>query len=151
MTTTIRNGRGDLITAIGGPCDVQALPESQLPELAVQMRRRLIETVTATGGHLGAGLGMVELTIALHRVFTSPHDIVVFDTGHQTYRTSCSPAAVKTSPRCARPMVYRGIPTAMNRHMTGSRTPMPRSASPGWTASPKHWPCRGNATDVSSR
>lgn len=61
MTTTIRNGRGDLITAIGGPCDVQALPESQLPELAVQMRRRLIETVTATGGHLGAGLGMVEL------------------------------------------------------------------------------------------
>lgn len=85
MTTTIRNGRGDLITAIGGPCDVQALPESQLPELAVQMRRRLIETVTATGGHLGAGLGMVELTIALHRVFTSPHDIVVFDTGHQTY------------------------------------------------------------------
>lgn len=54
MTTTIRNGRGDLITAIGGPCDVQALPESQLPELAVQMRRRLIETVTATGGHLGA-------------------------------------------------------------------------------------------------
>lgn len=85
MTTTIRNGRGDLIAAIGGPCDVQALPESQLPELAVQMRRRLIETVTATGGHLGAGLGMVELTIALHRVFTSPHDIVVFDTGHQTY------------------------------------------------------------------
>lgn len=77
MTTTIRNGRGDLITAIGGPCDVQALPESQLPELAVQMRRRLIETVTATGGHLGAGLGMVELTIALHRVFTSPHDIGV--------------------------------------------------------------------------
>ncbi|WP_445929348.1 1-deoxy-D-xylulose-5-phosphate synthase [Mycobacterium tuberculosis] len=74
-----------MITAIGGPCDVQALPESQLPELAVQMRRRLIETVTATGGHLGAGLGMVELTIALHRVFTSPHDIVVFDTGHQTY------------------------------------------------------------------
>lgn len=77
MTTTIRNGRGDLITAIGGPCDVQALPESQLPELAVQMRRRLIETVTATGGHLGAGLGMVERTIALHRVFTSPHDIGV--------------------------------------------------------------------------
>lgn len=77
MTTTIRNGRGDLITAIGGPCDVQALLESQLPELAVQMRRRLIETVTATGGHLGAGLGMVELTIALHRVFTSPHDIGV--------------------------------------------------------------------------
>lgn len=150
MTTTIRNGRGDLITAIGGPCDVQALPESQLPELAVQMRRRLIETVTATGGHLGAGLGMVELTIALHRVFTSPHDIVVFDTGHQTYPHKLLTGRGKDF-ATARPMVYRGIPTAMNRHMTGSRTPMPRSASPGWTASPKHWPCRGNATDVSSR
>ncbi|BBX72705.1 1-deoxy-D-xylulose-5-phosphate synthase [Mycobacterium shinjukuense] len=64
---------------------MQALPEGQLPVLAERMRRRLIETVTATGGHLGAALGMVELTIAVHRVFTSPHDIVVFDTGHQTY------------------------------------------------------------------
>ncbi|WP_372514510.1 1-deoxy-D-xylulose-5-phosphate synthase [Mycobacterium lacus] len=74
-----------MLTAISGPCDVHALPEGQLPVLAEQIRRQLIETVTATGGHLGAGLGVVELTIALHRVFTSPHDIVVFDTGHQSY------------------------------------------------------------------
>src|SRR5262249_15451396 len=49
------------------------------------IRQKMIETVTSTGGHLGAGLGTVELTIALHRVFASPHDIVVFDTGHQSY------------------------------------------------------------------
>ena len=85
MTTVIHPRRTDLLSSISGPCDVQALPESQLPELAARVRRRLIGTVTATGGHLGAGLGTVELTIALHRVFTSPHDVVVFDTGHQTY------------------------------------------------------------------
>jgi 1-deoxy-D-xylulose-5-phosphate synthase len=85
MRTTTLDRKEDLLAAISGPSDVQALPESRLAELAAQVRRRLIETVTATGGHLGAGLGTVELTIALHRVFTSPHDIVVFDTGHQTY------------------------------------------------------------------
>ena len=85
MTTAPLDCEEDLLAAISGPNDVQALPESRLSELAAQVRQRLIETVTATGGHLGAGLGTVELTIALHRVFTSPQDIVVFDTGHQTY------------------------------------------------------------------
>lgn len=85
MTITLRADQADLLSAIRDPQDVQALCADQLPLLAAQIRRRMIETVTRTGGHLGAGLGVVELTIALHRVFTSPHDIVVFDTGHQTY------------------------------------------------------------------
>ncbi|MBF6059973.1 1-deoxy-D-xylulose-5-phosphate synthase [Nocardia terpenica] len=70
---------------ISGPEELAALPDDRLPALAARLRAQLIDTVTATGGHLGAALGMVELTIAIHRVFRSPHDAVVFDTGHQTY------------------------------------------------------------------
>ncbi len=68
-----------------GPADIAAMPADELPALAARLRARLIDTVSATGGHLGAGLGAVELTIALHRVFRSPTDVLVFDTGHQTY------------------------------------------------------------------
>lgn len=85
MTLALHADQTDLLSAIRDPQDVQALADDQLPLLANQIRRRMIETVTSTGGHLGAGLGTVELTIALHRVFCSPRDIVVFDTGHQTY------------------------------------------------------------------
>lgn len=70
---------------IPGPAGIAAMPQDELPALAARLRARMIETVTATGGHLGAGLGTVELTIALHRVFRSPADVLVFDTGHQTY------------------------------------------------------------------
>ena len=84
-TTTAAVGNDELLAAIGEPADVKTLPGEQLPQLAHQMRQHLINTVTKTGGHLGASLGTVELTIALHRVFRSPHDVIVFDTGHQTY------------------------------------------------------------------
>ncbi|HTF12430.1 MAG TPA: 1-deoxy-D-xylulose-5-phosphate synthase [Asanoa sp.] len=67
------------------PADLRALPESALPELALEIRSRLMESVSQTGGHLGPNLGVVELTIALHRVFDSPHDALVWDTGHQAY------------------------------------------------------------------
>jgi 1-deoxy-D-xylulose-5-phosphate synthase len=86
MTTAIsRPADIDLLADLSGPADIKALHPEQLPTLAEQIRRRLIETVTAVGGHLGASLGVVELTIALHRVFDSPRDIIVFDTGHQSY------------------------------------------------------------------
>jgi 1-deoxy-D-xylulose-5-phosphate synthase len=67
------------------PTGLRALPAGRLPEVAGQIRRFLIEKVTASGGHLGPNLGAVELTMALHRVFRSPHDVLLFDTGHQTY------------------------------------------------------------------
>jgi 1-deoxy-D-xylulose-5-phosphate synthase len=70
---------------IPGPADIAAMSPRELPALAARLRALLIDTVTGTGGHLGAGLGVVELTIALHRVFRSPTDVLVFDTGHQTY------------------------------------------------------------------
>jgi len=67
------------------PRDVRALGPQELPSLAQEIRDFLISHVTRTGGHLGPNLGVVELTIALHRVFESPHDTLVFDTGHQSY------------------------------------------------------------------
>jgi 1-deoxy-D-xylulose-5-phosphate synthase len=67
------------------PDDLRSRPESELPALAAEIRDRLITTVGRTGGHLGPNLGVVELTIALHRVFESPRDTIVWDTGHQSY------------------------------------------------------------------
>ncbi|MFB8385843.1 1-deoxy-D-xylulose-5-phosphate synthase [Microbacterium sp. NPDC055910] len=74
-----------LLQAIRGPRDLDALSTEQLEELAGEVRAFLIENVARTGGHLGPNLGVVELTIALHRVFDSPNDPVIFDTGHQSY------------------------------------------------------------------
>jgi 1-deoxy-D-xylulose-5-phosphate synthase len=67
------------------PGDVAALPADQVPELCARIRERLIGAVCSTGGHLGPNLGVVELTVALHRVFESPRVPIVFDTGHQAY------------------------------------------------------------------
>lgn len=70
---------------ITGPEDLRGLDDAQLAVLAGQIRAFLVESVSRTGGHLGPNLGVVELTIALHRVFRSPHDTIVFDTGHIAY------------------------------------------------------------------
>ena len=73
------------LAGITGPADLRALPAAALAGLAAQIRAELVETVSRTGGHLGPNLGVVELTIALHRVFHSPYDAIVWDTGHQSY------------------------------------------------------------------
>lgn len=74
-----------MLQQIRGPADLQHLSQAQLRELAAEIREFLIHKVAATGGHLGPNLGVVELTLALHRVFDSPHDPIIFDTGHQAY------------------------------------------------------------------
>jgi len=74
-----------LLETIRGPRDVKALPPERMPELAREIRDFLIPTVCRTGGHLGPNLGAVELTLALHRVFDSPTDSILWDTGHQAY------------------------------------------------------------------
>ncbi|MFJ8046259.1 1-deoxy-D-xylulose-5-phosphate synthase [Kitasatospora sp. NPDC096147] len=74
-----------LLTRIRGPRDLDRLTPAQLAELAGEIRTFLVEEVSKTGGHLGPNLGVVELTIALHRVFDSPRDRIMFDTGHQSY------------------------------------------------------------------
>jgi 1-deoxy-D-xylulose-5-phosphate synthase len=74
-----------LLRSIHGPRDLDQLSEEQLRDLAEEIRSFLIEHVSQTGGHLGPNLGVIEMTIAMHRVFDSPHDPIVFDTGHQSY------------------------------------------------------------------
>ncbi len=74
-----------LIDDIHDPADLRALSHSQLEQLATEIRGFIVDTVTTTGGHLGSNLGVVELTLAVHRVFESPRDVVLWDTGHQAY------------------------------------------------------------------
>jgi len=74
-----------LLDRISRPADLRALPEADLRQLADEVRAEMIDAVSVTGGHLGAGLGVVELTIALHHVFNTPDDKLVWDVGHQAY------------------------------------------------------------------
>lgn len=76
---------GPILSRIGGPADLKGLSRKELNDLAAEIREALIDNVTKTGGHLGASLGPVELAIALHYVFDSPKDKLVWDVGHQAY------------------------------------------------------------------
>src|SRR4051812_10785703 len=74
-----------LLSAINSPADLRKRPESDLPIISAELRQYLIDTVSQMGGHFAAGLGTVELTVALHYVFDTPHDRLVWDVGHQAY------------------------------------------------------------------
>ncbi|MCT6871972.1 MAG: thiamine pyrophosphate-dependent enzyme, partial [Bartonella sp.] len=74
-----------LLDRIHDPKDLRTLPESDLTTLADELRAETIDAVSVTGGHLGAGLGVIELTVALHYVFNTPEDKIIWDVGHQAY------------------------------------------------------------------
>lgn len=74
-----------MLDSIETPFDLKKIPEEQLPELAREVREFLIDSISRTGGHIGANLGVIELTIALHYVFNPPEDSILFDVGHQGY------------------------------------------------------------------
>ena len=74
-----------LLETINSPEDLKRLPTSRLSELAEDLRRIITQTCAANGGHLAPSLGVVELTVALHKVFTTPADKIVWDVGHQAY------------------------------------------------------------------
>jgi len=74
-----------LLNNINYPSDLKKLNVEELKELAVELRTELIDVVSETGGHLGAGLGVIELTIALHYIFDTPKDKLIWDVGHQSY------------------------------------------------------------------
>ena len=82
MTETVKT---PLLDQVHTPADLRNLTDEQLKWLAEEIRRFLVESVSRTGGHLGPNLGVVELTLAIHRVFSSPKDRILFDTGHQAY------------------------------------------------------------------
>src|ERR1700749_1262146 len=84
MSDSSKDG-GSLLDSIHGPNDIKAIREQDLPQLAQEVRDKLIQVLSQTGGHLGPNLGVVELTIALHRVFNTPKDRLLFDVSHQGY------------------------------------------------------------------
>ena len=74
-----------ILEKIESPADLRKLSIPELKQLASEIRQFLIENVTQTGGHLSPNLGVVEITIALHKVFNAPHDHIIWDVGHQSY------------------------------------------------------------------
>ena len=80
-----RSSKTPLLDQIENPDDLRQLPEAELPRLAAELRTETIDAVSVTGGHLGAGLGVVELTVALHYLFDTPKDRLIWDVSHQTY------------------------------------------------------------------
>src|SRR5207302_10595796 len=74
-----------ILENVNSPADLRALDQTELAQLADEIRAFVVEAVSATGGHLGSNLGAVELTLAVHRVFDSPRDVILWDTGHQAY------------------------------------------------------------------
>ena len=76
---------GKLLDKIEYPADLRKLKEEELPELSKELRQFIIDVVSQKGGHFGASLGVVELTVALHYVFNTPYDQLVWDVGHQAY------------------------------------------------------------------
>ncbi len=74
-----------LLDSINSPADLKSVPEKEIPGLCAEIRELLVEKVTENGGHLSSNLGVVELSVAIHRVFDSPRDHVIFDVGHQSY------------------------------------------------------------------
>ena len=84
-STTVKKLKTSVLAGINNPADVRAVAEENLPLLAQEIRDELIRAVSKTGGHLGPNLGVVELTVALHRAFHSPKDKLLFDVSHQGY------------------------------------------------------------------
>ncbi len=85
MPDTVPNPTYELLDEIESPADVRKLAALELPQLAAEVRQFLVDTVSQTGGHLAAGLGVVELSVALHHVFNTPTDRLIWDVGHQAY------------------------------------------------------------------
>ena len=85
MTTSTPTPSHRLLDSVEEPKDIRGFGADQLRQLADEVRQEMIEAVSITGGHLGAGLGVVELTVALHHVFDTPADKLIWDVGHQCY------------------------------------------------------------------
>ena len=119
-----------LLDTVNSPADLRKLPEKQLVQLANELRRETIDAVSVTGGHLGAGLGVVELTVALHWVFNTPRDRLIWDVGHQAY-----PHKILTGRRATasahydRVAVCRGSPSAAKAITIHSARHTPRHRS----------------------
>ena len=133
-----------LLESIGGPQDVKRLNQEQLTRLAGEIREFLIQAVSRSGGHLGPNLGVVELTIALHRVFDSPRDRIVLDTGHQSYVHKLLTGRRAGFAKLRQRGGVSGYPSqSESEHdLVENRTPRPRC--PMRTGSPRRSSCAAN-------
>src|SRR3979490_3637318 len=111
-----------ILETINSPADLRALDPSRLAELADEVRAFLVEQTSKTGGHLSPNLGVVELTFALHRVFDSPRDAIVWDTGHQAYVHKIVTGRAKDFPKLRQAGGLSGHPsrTESNHHPCGN-------------------------------
>ncbi|GAA1676847.1 hypothetical protein GCM10009733_087170 [Nonomuraea maheshkhaliensis] len=124
-----------VLSSISGPADLKGLSTARLDRLAAEIRGFLIGAVSRTGGHLGPHLGVVELAIALHRVYDSPVDRIVFDVGHQAYVHKLLTGRQDFS-RLRREGGLSGYPSGMSPRTTSWRTSTPPRPSAGHTG----WP-----------
>jgi Deoxyxylulose-5-phosphate synthase len=105
-----------LLDSIESPEDVKKLRESELRVLAKEIRKKILETVTTNGGHLASNLGVVELTIALHRVFDSPKDAIIWDVGHQSYAHKLITGRAGDFDKIRKKGGLSGVPQALREH-----------------------------------
>ena len=140
------SNRTPLLDRIEYPADLRQLPEEDLRQLADELRTELIDAVSITGGHFGASLGVVELTVALHYVFDTPHDRLVWDVGHQAY-----PHKILTGRRDRIRTFVRGTvcpasPNAPKANTIRSAPPTPRPRSRRRSA----WPSRATCEAIAA-
>ena len=141
-----------MLERISGPQDLKELTQEQLGLLATEIRDVLVETVTRTSGHLGPNLGVVELTIALHRVFDSPKDKLIFDTGHQSYVHKLLTGRYGEFHTLRQTGGLSGYPSrAESEHDLVENSPRLHAACPTPTAWPRRTSCAASTTARSSR
>src|SRR5207253_4752393 len=109
-TVSVRDDMS-VLDRVQGPADLRLLNRSELAELAKEVRRFLVAQIAETGGHLSPNLGVVELTLALHRVFESPRDAIVWDTGHQSYVHKLVTGRAAAFPTLRQPGGLSGYPS----------------------------------------
>ena len=138
-----------ILPSIESPADLRGLSYEELDQLAEEIRAFIIETVTTTGGHLGSNLGVVELTLALHRVFDSPRDVLLFDTGHQSYVHKLLTGRRYGFARLRQRGGLSGYPSrseSPHDWIESSRTRRPRSRTPTGSRSPSSAAASWSAT-----
>ena len=136
-TENSTQGHASILARVNIPADMRTLSDEQIKQLAHEVRQQTIDAVSKTGGHLGAGLGVVELTVAIHAVFNTPEDKLIWDVGHQ-----CYPHKIITGRRDRITTLRQGgglsaSPNVPNPPMT--RSAPPTAAPPSRRASAWRW------------
>ncbi len=129
-----------ILDSIETPCDVKSLDAASLAQLAAEIREELVSTVAETGGHLAPNLGVVELTLGIHRALDCPDDRIIFDVGHQSYvhKLITGRREMHSAP-CASTAVSAGSRSEASRRSTASTQVTPPTRCPSHSA----WRLRG--------